>query len=127
MGTAERRNEIMKKLCRRRYDTIANLASEFGVSERTIRRDIDVMSATEPIYTQTGRCGGGIYVIDGYSLNRMYMSEEEIAVLHKLQAIAERRIRCVLSDCELEILKRIIIEYTKPIHHVRKEKQYETK
>mgnify|MGYP004535126455 CR=1 FL=1 len=38
MEVTERRNEIMKKLCRRRSDTIANLATELGVSERTVRR-----------------------------------------------------------------------------------------
>lgn len=40
MGTAERRRKMMKILCRRRYETIGNLASEFGVSMRTIQRDI---------------------------------------------------------------------------------------
>lgn len=36
MGSSERRNAIIKALCRRRYDKIGNLAIEFGVSERTI-------------------------------------------------------------------------------------------
>ena len=54
MGTAERRYEIMKILCRRRYETIRNLASEFGVSMRTVQRDIEALSRTEPIYTQLG-------------------------------------------------------------------------
>lgn len=39
MGTAERRTEIMRVLCRRRHETISNLADEFGVSTRTILRD----------------------------------------------------------------------------------------
>ncbi len=58
-GTAERRVEIMKKLCRRRKDTIGNLAHELGVSERTVRRDLEALSLSEPIYTQSGRYGGG--------------------------------------------------------------------
>lgn len=49
MGTAEQRTEIMRVLCRRRHETISNLAEEFGVSTRTILRDIEVLSATEPI------------------------------------------------------------------------------
>ena len=61
MGTAERRYEIMKILCRRRYETIRNLASEFGVSMRTVQRDIESLSRTEPIYTQTGKYGGGVF------------------------------------------------------------------
>lgn len=44
MGTAERRDEIIKLLCRRRHETIPNLAFEFGVSERTIRRDIEAVT-----------------------------------------------------------------------------------
>ena len=64
MGTAERRYEIMKILCRRRYETIRNLASEFGVSMRTVQRDIESLSRTEPIYTQFGKYGGGVYVVE---------------------------------------------------------------
>ena len=55
----------MKLLCRRRSETIRNLAFEFEVSERTIRRDIDILSLNEPIYTQVGRYGGGVYVEEG--------------------------------------------------------------
>lgn len=84
MGTAERRQKILILLCRRRHDTIENLASEFGVSERTIRRDVEALSATDPIYTQTGR-HGGVYVADGYYLDRQYMSNEEISLLKKVQ------------------------------------------
>ncbi|MBE5922691.1 MAG: DeoR family transcriptional regulator [Lachnospiraceae bacterium] len=66
MGTAERRNEILRILCRRRHETIDNLASEFGVSYRTIRRDIEILSLTEPIITRYGRYAGGVYIMDGY-------------------------------------------------------------
>lgn len=83
METAERRNEIMNILCRRRHEIIRNLAFEFGVSERTIRRDIEILSLTEPIYTQTGRYGGGVYVVESYAVNRMYMSESESVILQK--------------------------------------------
>ena len=62
MGCAERRQEILKILCRRRHETVANLAFELCVSERTIRRDIETLSLSEPIYTQTGRYGGGVYI-----------------------------------------------------------------
>lgn len=111
MGTAERRNAIMKTLCRRRHETVQNLASEFGVSERTIRRDIEVLSETEPIYTQTGRHAGGVYVVDGYSKDRMYMTDAEMSVLCKLYDSAQATI---LSKQETELLRRIITNYTKP-------------
>ena len=37
MGPNERRKEIIEVLCKRRHDTMKNLAFEFGVSDRTIR------------------------------------------------------------------------------------------
>lgn len=74
MGTAERRREIIKILCKRRHETIKNLASEFGVSVRTIQRDIESLSITEPIYTQSGKYTGGVYVVDVYFVERMYMT-----------------------------------------------------
>ena len=89
MGTAERRYEIMKILCRRRYETIRNLASEFGVSMRTVQRDIEALSRTEPIYTQFGKYGGGVYVVEGYSMDRMYMKKQELDVLQKLYIAAD--------------------------------------
>ena len=113
MGTAERRYEIMKILCRRRYETIQNLASELGVSTRTIQRDIESLSRTEPIFTKPGKYGGGIYVLDGYSMSRMYMTNEELDVLHKLYDAADENARLLTPD-EKELLGSLISQYTKP-------------
>lgn len=113
MGTAERRNEILRVLCRRRHETVSNLSFEFGVSERTILRDIEALSATEPIYTQCGRYGGGVYISDNYVMNRMYMKENEIALLHKVHRLAENKSVCDLTDEEVILLKEIISQYTK--------------
>ena len=112
MGTAERRTEIMRVLCRRRHETISNLADEFGVSTRTILRDIEVLSVAEPIYTQCGRYGG-VYVIDNYSMSRMYMTDKELSVLHKLSKFADEKAVCELSMEENTLLKSIISQYTK--------------
>ena len=35
--------EILEVLCRRRSDTVENLANEFGVSKRTIKYDIEYL------------------------------------------------------------------------------------
>ena len=113
MGTTERRKEIMRVLCRRRHDTISNLAEEFGVSTRTISRDIEVLSVTEPIYTQCGRYGGGVYVTDDYSMSRMYMTDQELSVLNKLSILADEKAVCDLSMEENNLLKFIISQYTK--------------
>ena len=112
MGTAERRSAIMKLLCRRRYETIGNLASEFSVSERTIRRDIEVLSYSEPIYTQSGRHGGGVYVVEGFTIDRMYMTKTEIMVLHKVLALTQQQ--NLLSTEEQATLECIITNYQKP-------------
>ena len=114
MGTAERRNAILRALCRRRHETISNLAFEFGVSERTIRRDIEILSLTEPIYTQTGRYAGGIYIVDNYKMDQMYMEEDELSVLKKVLGFAEYRQKCILTDKEISIFRGIVKNYSKP-------------
>lgn len=121
MGTAERRKEIMRCLCIRKYETVSNLAFEFGVSERTILRDIDELSVSEPIYTQTGRYGGGVYVMDGYEYGHMYMSDRELSLLHKVRCYSEKKEICDLSSDEIKTLTLMIAKYTKP--NYRKEQQ----
>ena len=113
MGTAERRYEILKILCRRGHETIENLASELAVSDRTIRRDIEVLGMSYPIYTQTGKYNGGVYVMEGFSLERMYMSDTELDVLKKLYVIAQEN-ATVLTMQELFVLNSIISTYSKP-------------
>lgn len=113
MEIAERRSEIIRLLCRRKHETIKNLASEFCVSEKTIRRDVEALSLSEPIYTQTGRYGGGVYLVEGYSIDRMYMGKEELKVLEKLSVTAKENIS-LLSPDEKKILDAIILDYTKP-------------
>ena len=113
MGTAERRHELMKILCRRRHETVRNLASEFGVSMRTVQRDIATLSRTEPIYTQCGKYGGGVYVVDGYSMDQMYMKEQELAVLKKIYIAADEN-RSLLTDDERNLLASLISKYSKP-------------
>ena len=120
MGTAERRYEIMKILCRRRYETIRNLACEFGVSMRTVQRDLEVLSGSEPIYTQFGKYGGGVYVVEDYSMDRMYMKEQEIDVLRKLY-IAADKYKDLLTTDEKNLLKSLISQYSKPNTKTRKD------
>ena len=111
METDERREKLLRLLCRRRHETIKNLASEFGVSERTIRRDVEVLSLTKPLDTQAGRYGGGVYIMDGYSMDRMYMKAEELAVLQKLSRIVKEK-DSLLTEEEKRILDSIILDYS---------------
>ena len=114
MEIVERRYKILKILCRRKQEKIGNLAHELGVSERTIRRDIDALSLEEPIFTERGRYGSGVYLMNHFSMMRMYMSEQELCVLRKLCDMAEKREECVLTDNELNLLEDIVIDYTRP-------------
>lgn len=109
MRNAERQNQIMDILCGRRYETIENLANELGVSTRTIQRDISALGRSEPIYAQSGRYGGGVYVMEGYRRDRLYLADDEIAFLQKIQAGQKR-----LSAQDRDSLKSLISKYTKP-------------
>ena len=55
MNAAERQQAIANVLIHRRQETVANLASEFGVSGRTILRDLTALTCSLPIETVRGR------------------------------------------------------------------------
>ena len=77
MTTNERREKIMRILYAKGHCTTSELAENFGVSERTVRRDIGLLSLSKPIYTKSGKNGGGIYIVEGYRIDRNYFSTEE--------------------------------------------------
>lgn len=68
--------------------TASELAEKFEVSARTIYRDIDALSgAGIPIYAEAGR-NGGIYLMNGFVLDKVVLSEEEKQeILTALQSI----------------------------------------
>ncbi|OPJ55916.1 helix-turn-helix transcriptional regulator [Alkalithermobacter paradoxus] len=103
MGPNERRIEIIERLCHRRQDTMANLANEFGVSIRTIKNDIDILSLSYPIETIRGRHGGGIKITDGYKLNQKYLKPEQVELL--------KRLSILLSGDDLAIMNSIIKDF----------------
>lgn len=93
--------EITIILLNRRSVTAKELAGRFGVSTRTIYRDLDVLStAGVPVYTSKGS-GGGISLMEEYSLNRTLLSEQEteslILALKTLQAVKYPEIDIVLD------------------------------
>ncbi len=81
----DRRQEILERLSDRRHDTIENLATEFGVSRSTIKRDLEVISCSAPIFTVQGN-GGGIRVADGYYVGRRYLKSDQEELLRSLMA-----------------------------------------
>ena len=84
--------QILFYLVEKRRATAKELAEEFEVSERTIYRDVDILSSAGiPIYAQKGP-GGGIRLMDQYVLDRTLLSEQQQEeILCALQAILATR------------------------------------
>ena len=101
----ERRQEILEVLCERRHESVENLATEFGVNERTIRRDIEYMTLSYPIYTVPGK-GGGVYVSDGYRLGKKYLTDKQSELLEELSK--------GLTGNELAVMQSILKTFKEP-------------
>ncbi len=103
MDAVERRQQILELLCQRRKDTMQNLAAELGVSERTIRRDVEILTRFYPLETVCGRYGGGVRVADWYHLDRQRMSPRQTALL--------RRLAADLRGEDLEVMEQILLKF----------------
>ncbi len=68
---------IVYHLLSKGQTTITELAKKLEVSERTIYRDLDALSAAGiPVYMERGR-NGGVRLMEDYVLSRELLSEEE--------------------------------------------------
>ena len=73
--------ELLCLLLERGRMTAPQLAEHFEVSVRTIYRDIDALSAAGvPVYSTPGK-GGGVSLLEGYTLHRAAFTEEEQQLL----------------------------------------------
>lgn len=83
--------------------TANELADKFGVSVRTIYRDIDsISSAGIPIYALQGK-GGGIEIAKDFVLNKSLLSEnEKQQIMSALQGI-----NTTTKQCENELLTKL--------------------
>jgi predicted DNA-binding transcriptional regulator YafY len=69
--------EITLLLINRGTVTARELAERFGVSRRTIYRDVDdLSSAGVPVFASQGR-NGGVSLLENYSFNRAFITEHE--------------------------------------------------
>lgn len=111
MGTAERRLEILKYLCKYKYAKMSELADMFGVSRRTIQRDIYEIEGIFylPIKMKHGKYEGGVYVEDNMDLNKLYERKDKILLLNKVKRITEKN----LSDSEMNLFEEIINDFSK--------------
>ena len=104
-----RQFEIIYLLLNREKITAKDLAEHFGVSRRTIHRDIDTLSmAGIPVYTDRGN-NGGIKIMPEYVLDKSIISDEEqkviLSALQGLKIIEE-------SDAD-KMLKKLSIMFNK--------------
>lgn len=83
---------ITNILINKKNVTATELARQFGVSVRTIYRDVEILSTNGvPIYTHQGK-GGGISIIEGCTIDRTMLSDEEQKqVLLALQSLQVTR------------------------------------
>ena len=80
--------EILYLLVEKRAVTAGELARRLEVSERTIYRDVDALSAAGiPVFTQKGQ-GGGIRLMDQFVLDKALLSQaQQDEILFALQAV----------------------------------------
>ena len=108
MSPVERRQELLEMLCRQRHTTCDNLANEFKVSERTIRRDIAVLMCSYPIETVCGGHGGGVRIADGFYLTRQSRNRQ---LLDSKQSALLRKLSSKVEGDDLDTLNSILLQF----------------
>ena len=77
----ERALGMLFLLLNRKNITASEMANYFGVSQRTVYRDIELLAgAGVPIYCEKGR-NGGISLVDGWSVAGVNFNSEDIEVI----------------------------------------------
>ena len=86
---SERLFEIVFILLNKKRTTAQELAKKFGVSVRTIYRDMDILSSAGiPVYTMQGT-GGGIFIDESYTINKSILTKgEQEKILLALQCLS---------------------------------------
>jgi predicted DNA-binding transcriptional regulator YafY len=93
--------EITLILLNKKTVTAEEMAERFGVSTRTIYRDIDELSsAGVPVFANQGK-GGGISLLENFAINRTMLTEHErdslLLALKTLQATRYPEIDAILD------------------------------
>ena len=98
MTAAERQDLIIDVLRKRRSMVRKELAAACGCNERTIRRDIDALSASGfPVEAIPGN-GGGVRLAVWYQPHRTTLCPEQMAVLRRLMTFATPEDRATLGS-----------------------------
>ena len=114
LNATERRFRLIEILLYRRHETITNLAFELGVSSKTIQRDLLEINTTIPIHTKAGRYYGGIYLIEGFSLHKTYLNENEMLLLMKIKEYILLHTPNEFTEKDIIVLERMIEKYSIP-------------
>ena len=104
-ATTERRQQMLDYISDKRQTTVNELAEQFHISSRTVRRDLVILTETAPIYTEQGN-GGGVRVTDGWYSSRRYMTAKQEELLLRLSA--------GLTEEDQEIMQSILVAFAKP-------------
>ena len=103
MTMCERQGAILNLIYRERHTTETKLAEMFGVSERTIRKDIVCLACVLPIKTVRGRYGGGIWLEDWFDPNSN--------VLSAVQEDFLKRMKQTLAGEDLVVMNSILVQF----------------
>ena len=102
VSATERRAEIIRILTARRSDTMGRLATDLGVTTRTIRADVSALMVDHPLETRRGN-GGYVKIADWYHPYRNTLSEEQQQVI--LQLIP------TVDEHQAKVLREMLSEY----------------
>ena len=97
MRVDERRMEIMRILAGRRHETMGWLASELGVTIRTIWNDIAALTRDYPLETACGH-GGGVKLAYGYQPHKVILSQEQQRVINKMMDRTDEYEKAILQE-----------------------------
>ena len=92
-----------EKILTRPHETAINLATEFSVSERTIRNDLVILSCYYPIQVTWGRYGGVAHLPEWFHLENRMLSPKQEILLQKLKT--------ALDGEELQVMNSILAQF----------------
>ena len=101
----ERRTAIYAVIITWRQDSVSLLAAEFAVSERTILRDIMLLTLSYPVETVRGR-RGGVKLADWFRPTDNFLSAKQIMLLRKIEPSLNQEDRVVLNSILLQFTPR---------------------
>ena len=92
----------MRIMVARRQENMQVLAAELGVTDRTIRNDILILTAEYPLETTRGN-GGGVRIADWQHPHKNILSKDQMTVLEQLMDKAD--------DEQKKVIDQMLREY----------------